>query len=386
MIKLAHLADLHLNGDDRNATLDEQVEWLEALGDHAATHGARAYLVAGDVFHAASTPDERNAAIRIVTAWARQAPVVIVRGNHDRPADLAYLAKIRTTNPVHVAERPEVLDVAGVRIACLPWPRKDELVARMPGADALQISNTVAEAMRGILGGFAVAFQVSTGPRVLLAHLELGAALADSGQPLAGRCDVEMAEADLVATGAEYVALGHIHKAQELASGSWMTGVIRYAGSPRQTTFGEEVGKGYSLVALERGQRPEVEHVDSLARRLVTINGTWDAELGNLAFEQQEQTGTIGAAIRISYEVTEHDRAKAAEDAANLRDALIEDGALSVKIDAKVTAVHRLRSAEIREARTTRAKVEALWAARGQQPARAAEILAKLDAIEGVQS
>ncbi len=381
---LAHVADLHLTErrGDSLATLDEQVEWLEWIGDDAKANGAELMLVAGDVFDGLSTPAERNAAILLFTEWSKLMPVVIVRGNHDRPTDLNYLSHMRAHNTIYVAESPDVIEVGGATIACLPWPRKANLVAAMGATSGLAVDAMAAQAMRNILSGFAARFagDSSTGPRILLAHAELGAALTDSGQPLAGKADIELSVGDLVETGADYVALGHIHKHQVLGER------VCYAGSPRQCTFGEEGPKGYCLVDVERGREPRIEHRRGPGRDLVTIEAVWDPEKDSLRPEGggliEDEPVEPGEAIRLMYAVCEDHKCRAAKQADTARERWISSGAHSVKLDARVIATHRVRSEEIREARTNTDRLAALWASRGSKPGRAEQIIGKLSQLE----
>ena len=374
---LAHVADLHIDErkGDSGESLDEQVERLLWIGGDAHGAGATAMVVAGDIFDHLSSPAERNAAIQVFATWAERMPVVAVYGNHDRPGDLDYLARLRTHHAVVVADRPDIV-ASGPTIAVLPWPRKAWLAARLEaGQDVGQVAT---EAMRAILSGFAVRLAKIDGPRILVAHAELGAALTDSGQPLVGKADLDLSEGDLLDSGADYVALGHIHKHQILGDGR-----ICYAGAPRQTTFGEDAVKGYCLVDVRRGEVPVIEHRRAPGRELITITGSWDGETVDFdlppAYGNDPGAIPESALVRIKYETPEDARAAAREAAERFVAAL---SPRAVQIDPRIITTHRVRSEEIRTARTNADRVEALWGSRGQRPARASEILAKLSTLE----
>jgi exonuclease SbcD len=370
----AHVGDLHLTdrGGDSRATLEEQVELLTWIGKDAASAEAEVMLVAGDVFDAASSPRERRAAADVLTAWGELMPVVTVRGNHDSLLDLDILGRLRSKFPIRVFEEPGSVRLDGLLVACIPWPQKAWLAARMLGANGPELNATAAQAMRAILQGLALQFQAATVPAVLLAHLELGATLTDSGQPMAGRCDIELSEADVLATGADYVALGHIHKPQTIGDR------IRYAGAPRQTNFGEEGGKGYSLVTLERGKAPVIEHRPVPSRQLVTITGKW----ADGAFSAEGEGSPRGKAVRLTYEVDEAQRVQVSAAAAETREALLAGGAHSVTLDPRMTPASRVRCEAIRTARTTAEKLNAYWTAQGHKPDRAEAITEKLGQLE----
>jgi DNA repair exonuclease SbcCD nuclease subunit len=365
---VAHVADLHIDErkGDSGESLDEQVERLLWIGDDAYKEGAGLVLVAGDVFDHLSSPAERNAAIDVFTSWASRMPVICVYGNHDRPGDLDFLPWLRSKYPIRVFSRPDIA-VGPVVVACLPWPRKSWLAA----AGVEDVNAAAVAGMRSILTGFAAQFRDLEAPRVLLAHAELGCALTDSGQPLVGRADLELSEADLLWSGADVVCLGHIHKHQVLAGGR-----IVYAGSPRQTTFGEDAQKGYCLIDLSDSP-PAIEHRRAPGRELVTVEARWDGEA--MDFVVEAETLPRDAIVRVLAEFPEDARAKAAAQIESYVGWL--DGR-TVKRDLRVLPTSRVRSEGIRLARTNADRVKAWWAASGETPDRAEAILEKLGEIE----
>ncbi len=377
---VAHTADLHLDERAPHESLAEQVDRLVWVGEDARDSGASLMLCAGDVFERASTPAERNAAILVFVRWASLFPVVVVYGNHDRPGDLDYLGVLSTDYPIYVLDRPDIIKPTNLhcQVACLPWPRKSWLAGRVDAGTDL--SELATAAMRVILTGFAANLgepESRFGPAVLLGHLEIGSALTDSGQPMAGIAEAVLSEQDLRMVGADYYALGHIHKRQIL------DGDIVYAGSPRQTTFGEDPGKGYTLADFDSPSYPEVLHKVAPGRDLHTVVAVWDGgdlvvDVGEYGIKQARE----GTAIRIVYECDESNRQDAQAQAEQAREVLLKAGARSVKLDPKVKATHRVRSEAIREAKTHEDRLRALWDARGSTPERADPILAKLGTLE----
>jgi exonuclease SbcD len=384
-MRIAHLADLHLTsrGDDSGETLEQQIGRLVWIGEDAIENGAEAILVAGDLFDRmhGSNPAERNAAVRVVRIWARALPVYIVYGNHDAPGDLDFLAHLDTKREVLVLDRPGCYFFGSGDLAVLPWPRKAQLVAQMGTADRGEIGNAARGAMRSILTGFRVRFEETRGPRIVLAHAELGAAYGgtgdydDPGQPMAGRCDIELSESDLLESGADVVLLGHIHRHQVLGDGR-----IVYAGSPRQTRFGEDVKKGYCLVDVERGEQPVIEHRCAPGRQLVDlIVGEYpDGEIGLLDGTACPVPGD--AIVRLGYDVREDSRKTMAERVA--RFATEHLPGRTARLDPRVVKNARVRSEDMAAATTNADRLKALWKARGQVPERADAILAKLAQLE----
>jgi exonuclease SbcD len=389
---IAHVADIHLDerpGPSRES-LDEQIERLLWIGQDAQERGAGVMLVAGDLYEHTSTVAERTAAVHVLTSWARCMPVVVVYGNHDAVGDLDILARLRVSpHPIWVQERPEVIGpnhhISGLAVACLPWPRKARLVAQAVDASR-DLEATARQQMRRILTGFAAQFASTDAARVVLAHAELGSATLDSGQPLTGRADIELSPADLAECNADYVALGHIHKHQVVGDR------ICYAGSPRQTTFGQDALKGYCLVDVERGRPPAIEHRKAPGRELHTIEAAWPVDaspaghVGILVSESdvpvEEEPVRPGDIYRLTYSVGEDHRQQAAEQADRAKQQWLAAGAHSVKLDPRVTPTYRTRCKAIREARTNGDRVQAWWTSRDGRPPRAAVMLDKLAELE----
>jgi DNA repair exonuclease SbcCD nuclease subunit len=356
--------------------------------------------VAGDTFHSKSSAAERNAAIRVYRSWANHFPVIVVKGNnsHDGPGEIAFLSALETKHEIRVFERPgEYIatrvgwpETAEVMVACLPFPEKNLLAGQLePGQDVSQVA---AEALRAILLGWKLQFDEYPGARILLGHVELGSAMSDSGQPMVGKCCVEMSDGDLLDAEADYYALGHIHKHQISGDGR-----ICYAGSVRQCTFGEDNIKGYCLVDVERGKLPVIEHRRAPGRELITVEAHWyNNTLNNTGDEIIEinelhtEAGALnnmmavpkGTIVRLKYHVPDTDREQATEQAENAKKRWLEAGAHSVKLDMRAKATYRVRSEAIREAQTNETKLGAWWDSRGDRPDREKSIKKKLGEIE----
>lgn len=376
---IATVADTHITERPRPGgyTLEEQIQQLIWIGEEAHDQGAAALLHAGDLFDRASTPAERNAAIRVVRCWSEWFPVVIVRGNHDRRGDLWFLGELRTPHEVTVVDRPEVVHLleGNLKVGCLPWPSRATLAAWMGSTSALEVSNGVVGGINAVLRGLEVQFtegDIDDAPRVLLAHAELGDAVMDNGQPVAGRCDVPLSATDLLETGADVVLLGHIHLHQTFADGR-----IAYAGSPRPNTFGEAGPHGFCLVEVDRGDAPYIEHRVAPGRKMITeeldLNGGEHVAIPRTR---------AGQAVRITYEVEESERKSAALVAEARRDELLAAGAHSVKLVPTIKTTHRVRSHDMVTATNMEDRLRALWKDAGSAPGREAEIIEKLNQLE----
>lgn len=371
---IAHLGDIHL--DERNK-FTETAECLRWAVADAAHRGAGAILIAGDVFERASTPRERLA-LRESLMLAGRTPVFIVRGNHDADLDLELFAGDGDMPRVAYYDRPGITDVLrdGERIgvvACLPWPQKRWLqagaLANGGALDPETADHAAAAAMRTILLGFRadLARARAAGlPTVLLAHLTVAGSVLSTGQTMIGR-EIELGIHDLAEVGADYVALGHIHKYQTFDEN------IAYGGSLTRRNFGEAEEKGYLFVAVRQGEHPVIEFIASPCRPMILIEHEWPAA-GEMTHVELNSCPTADVRLRWHYPEVEREQVAAAAETA--RKQILAAGAASVKIEMIARPAARARGAEIVAARTPADKLAAYWSER--HPELTAERLARL--------
>jgi len=266
MIRLLHLADLHPNASATLAgklAIDPETSQNQALTDldlslqaclRSATNPARPChlaVLAGDVFDSHKPhPNEIRVIRRFLEPLALEMPVVVIPGNHDmsqNPRDATALEAIKGLPGLHVVERPDVLTLAvdgqAVQIACLPYPQKgrlltqDETLDQSPEAVTARINHGLAAILRH--------FAAERSPHtftLLVAHGSVrNASVGD--QPRSLEHDILIPTDDFGAF--DYVALGHIHRAQAVAANA------HYCGSLTRQSFGEETEtKGWHLVEL----------------------------------------------------------------------------------------------------------------------------------------
>lgn len=294
-MRILHTSDWHLgletNGHER---LTEQSLFLDWLVETVVGEGVDALLVAGDVY------DVVNPSVSSQTLFAsflvrlhERAPrcqVVVVAGNHDsgsrleipRPLGLALgeiqlVGTFQPDEPTRHAFR--LRDASGANAAwCLaiPFLRASDLDCRVQEGEGPE--QAFVRALRTAYGALARACRDidPTLPIVAMGHLTLsGSERTGSERLLIG--GVESIPVEALAEGVDYVALGHIHRAQ-----SWKGGAVRYCGSPIPIDFDERNGKQrVILVDLEApGAAPLVRELEVpravLMVRFPREGGTWE--------------------------------------------------------------------------------------------------------------
>lgn len=395
MIRIAFIADSHFDSSP-GGRFEECVRLHNWIASDLEERGVDLILHGGDLYERRSGIAERNAAAAWLQRVAEIAPVVLVRGNHDAAADLQILGELETREPIYVAEAPTVINEAGVSVACLPWPRKAELLARLGSEVSPEQAGAVAQAaLRDVIRGLGseMATYHPGDARILLAHAMVRGSRTSQGQPLIGS-DMELGLEDLALAGADLVLLGHIHCSQEW---TWERDdgavPILYAGSPRRTAFGEMEPKGYVLATFEGARLVGWERVWAPAQRMALFTGYYQdgqldvegdhADLGDYALGPEGDEP--GADVRVRYEVAADEREQARAAAEEFRRELLETwGAERVKVEEVVRPTTRSRESGVAEAKTLPEKLAALWRLRGEDLGeREPRVLGRLEQLEG---
>ena len=372
LVKLALVGDTHA---DEHSRFDEHNYVMGFVVGDAHRRGCSALLHSGDVFERKSTSLERQAVAQYLLAAASLMPVVVVAGNHDDPKDIELLGKLKGVHPIHATSTPIVVEVAGLSIACLPWPRRGNLVASLD-VGREQIEEAARDALRTILLGLDQ--QANGHSRVLLAHAMVrGARITASQPPLIG-ADMELGLEELATFKASVYALGHIHLEQQWTIDG---APVIYPGAPRHCNWGELERKGYTVVTIDQGSGEvvDLEFVPTPCRQMVDARGAFtDGKL------DVQVAKVDGGEVRVRYDVAPDDREAARAQADALRERLLADGATDVKVEEHIVVQTRARVAEVATAVTVADKLQRHWDAQEDPPdtERRGQLLAMLEELE----
>lgn len=354
MPRIAHFGDLHLRHDNR---FEDTVACLDHAISEAIAREVDLFVQAGDVFDTKSTPAERNAFAEALQRAAAAAPVVIIRGNHDKPGDLDLFDRLETDFPVYVYDKPDEITVAGVQVFALPYLDKASAVAALAADLGIEeadeaITTLVASTLERWRAELAV--HTADAPAVLLGHLTIAGSILSNGEPHPQQ-GIQLAIGDF--DGFDAAMLGHIHKAQVCDA----AGRIRYPGSISRANFGERQDpKGWWLWDIPaRGAEPRVEFVEVPARRMLQFSAEYFEEFG--WEENVDLEAARGAEVKVVITVPADRQTEAAAKADALRKALAH--AHSLKVETRTVPVGRVRAGEIAEAKTPAEKLSAYWLA-----------------------
>jgi exonuclease SbcD len=285
-VKLLHTSDWHvgktLRGESR---LDEHRRVLAEIAAIAQDEAVDLVLVTGDLFDsAAPAPDAQRVVWDALLALrATGAEVVAIGGNHDNQHAFDAWAPLFAAAGITLlghATRPELggvveFSAAGAPVVCVLVPFVSQRYAvrteQLLELDAAAAAGLYSERMRMLVQTLCGAFR-SDAVNLLAVH-----AFVRGGKLGGGERDAQTVfdygiEAAHFPTAANYVALGHLHRAQRMAAPApaW------YAGSPIQVDFGEGAdAKHVLLVETAPGVPSKVEQrVLTSGETLRTVRGT----------------------------------------------------------------------------------------------------------------
>ena len=285
-MRLLHTSDWHVGKAVRGRSrADEHQAVLAEIVRVADDRAADLVIVAGDLFDtAAPTAESERIVYRaLLDLAAGGRPVVVIAGNHDSAQRLAAVAPLSAASGIQVASaiRPAgdggVLEVeAGgetALVALLPFPSQRYVVTAdvLCSGDAAHAHATYADRVVRILGSLTAGLGEST-VNLVAGHLMVMGGTMGGGERGAHTVFDYWVPSTAFPASVQYVALGHLHRAQQLPGPA----PLHYCGSPLQLDFGETANEPVvNLVDVRPGLPAQVTSVPlSAGRRLRTLRGT----------------------------------------------------------------------------------------------------------------
>ena len=256
-MKFLHLADLHIGKRVcEHSMLEDQVHILGEVLKAVEAEKPDAVLVAGDVYDKPVPGADAVAVLDdfLVKLSATGTKVFVVSGNHDSAERIAFGGRLMEKSGVHVSQvydgkfAPVTLrDSDGeVDVWMLPFVRPATVKACLESDEERAQVTDYTSALRSAIAQM----KFTEGRRnVLVAHqFVTGAETSDSEEMVGGLENVDAS----VFEKFDYVALGHIHKPQNVLKGDDGTVRARYSGTPLKYSLSEAAHKK-SITVVELG-------------------------------------------------------------------------------------------------------------------------------------
>lgn len=275
-VRLLHFADVHIGVENYGRTdpktgLSSRVldflRRMDEMIDYARRNEVDLAIFAGDAFKSQNPNPtfQREFAFRICDL-IELCPVVLLEGNHDLPTIEARASSIEIYETLQVPNvtlgRDYTTHIVQTRrgpvlVATAPYPTRALLLRDVvvpPNKTIGEIDDMLADQLHWQLDQLAAKAAEADMPRVLTGHFTVaGATFGSERSVMLGR-DVMVLLSALSNPVWDYVALGHIHKHQNLTQGRHGAPPVVYSGSLERIDFGEQADlKGFVWVELARG-------------------------------------------------------------------------------------------------------------------------------------
>ncbi len=270
-MKLLHTADWHAGRNLRGIERTPEIRAaLEEIVQIAKSEAVDAVLVAGDIYDMPNPSAEAENAVYdfFLALGEAKIPSVVIAGNHDSPQRLESVAGLLSKVRVHLlgVVRPDLratqLELGDEKlvVAGLPFLSERRLIK---AADLLQAPDIgewrqkYRDGMRFFVSHLTKDFRADA-VNILMLHTTLdGGALSNSEYSF-HVSNSYCLDPQSFPSSAQYVALGHLHKPQELG----VAPPVQYSGSIVQLDFGEAgEQKRVNLIEVSPGKPAQVRHI-----------------------------------------------------------------------------------------------------------------------------
>jgi len=297
-MRLLHTSDWHLGAADGERSLNEdQRFFIDEIIRIIEREKVDAVLIAGDVYDRSVASAE---AIRLYDDAVTRicgdlgVPVCIIAGNHDGPERLSTCSGLLSGVGLHIAgaltRSPQIVSFDDAEIFLLPWITEEKVKSVFP--EERDAVSGIEDAYRVAVNRMRAAF--TPGKRhILIAHAFITNA-ETSTSDRAAEIGFAMQVPASVFDGFDYVALGHIHKPQDVSP------TVRYSGTPMPFSFGREEGQEKSVTIVDTQTMSRRIVPVPLLHRRTTITGTF-SEVLHPTCSESERNGYVRAVVTDSY-------------------------------------------------------------------------------------
>ena len=289
-MKLLHTSDWHLGAVDGDYSLrEDQRFFIEEIIRVVQDEQADAVMIAGDVYDNSISSGD---AIQLYDYAMSELvcrlgiPVICIAGNHDSAERLSSCRELLKNAGLHVCgalEREvQKVSIGNADIYLLPWFTEQKVRSLYP--EKKNEVHSLQDAYQTVCDRIRENF-VPGRRHIALSHAYIVSAETSTSDRAAEIGNAAAITAD-VFDGFDYVALGHIHKPQDIGE------TIRYSGTPMPFSFGKEEKqiKSVTLIDTETMERKTIPL--RLRHKRTTIEGTYD-EIISGDYPEEIQKGYV---------------------------------------------------------------------------------------------
>jgi exonuclease SbcD len=310
-MRLMHTSDWHLGRKLKG--IDRTPEIAAALNElllKAQDLAVDAILIAGDIFDAPSpTAEAEQVAYNFFCQLqAAKIPAVAIAGNHDSAARLEGVAKLLSYIGVQVLGRPKKASEGGIInlstangklcVAAMPFASERRLLKAedLWNKDELEQRQHYKQLIAYLLESLAKSFQDDT-INILMAHLTIDSARRTYSEVDYYTRDTYSLSGQTLPSQAQYIALGHIHKPQQIPNAA----PTYYSGSLIQVDFGEAgEEKGFNLIDVEPGCPAKVSFHPLTCQKPLKVLHCQQSNLTEILEAEQDYQGFLKVIVELN--------------------------------------------------------------------------------------
>ena len=295
MIRFIHTADLHF-GMENYGKIDAKtgihsrlLDFEKALNfciNVAIKESVDFFLFAGDAYktHHPSQTQQKMLFKCFLRLYAAGIPIVIVIGNHDHPLSFGKAHALDMLGEIplegfHVFAKPGSIVLktknGPISIVGIPWPTRNTIAMSDKHTDKSnsQLTEYISKAVAHIIADLAEKTD-PTIPAVLASHITISTGIFSGSEKRAiyGN-DPMLMPSQIALKQFDYVALGHLHRYQNLNPSGYPA--VVYSGSIERIDFGErKEEKGFCLVSIPEKGKATHEFITVPTRPFIQIEVT----------------------------------------------------------------------------------------------------------------
>ncbi len=326
MIRFIHTADIHF-GMENYGKIDHQtgihtrlLDFYHALNfciDVAIEQKVDFFLFSGDAYKTSHpSPTQQKLLLKsFLRLHKADIPLIIVVGNHDNPLSFGRANSLELFGDLpldgfHVIAKPTSLKLetahGPVQIVGIPWPTRNSIALsdKHSQKSASEITTYISQAVIQIIHTMAQELD-PTIPAVLAGHLTVCNGIFSGSEKRAiYGTDPLFLPSQLAIAPFDYVALGHLHRYQNLNPNGYPA--LIYSGSIERIDFGErKEEKGFCLVTISEKNQTTHEFIQTPTRPFLQIEVTLESGIPQTPqiLAELKKYHLTNAVIKIIYHV-----------------------------------------------------------------------------------
>jgi len=325
MIRFIHTADIHF-GMENYGKIDpvtgihtRLLDFAKALHyciDVAIEQSVDFFLFSGDAYKTANpSPTQQKMLMGcFLRLYKAGIPAIIVVGNHDHPLSFGKANSLDIFGDLpldgfHVIAKPSIVPLqtknGPINIVGIPWPTRNtiSLSSKNNAKTAHEITEYISSSVATIIQKLAQSLD-QTVPAVLAGHLTVTSGIFSGSEKRAiyGN-DPVFLPSQLAIAPFDYVALGHLHRFQDLNPNG--TPIV-YSGSIERIDFGErKEDKGFCLVTIESKEKTTYQFIKTPQRPFIQVEVTLqpDRDHTEQLLAELQKYEITDAVVKIIYHV-----------------------------------------------------------------------------------